>query len=330
MSETGYDVLGIGNALVDVIARVDEAFISTEGLRKSTMKLLDTAEAEGLYSRMPSALEASGGAAANTLAGLASLGGRAAFIGRVADDQLGRVFRHDMQANGTVFSAPPVTGDLPTGRCLILVTPDGERTMNTYLGTAANLSPADLDPGMIAAASITYLEGYLFNSADSQAAFFAAGKMARAAGRQVALSPSDVFCIEGHRAKFQQLVADHVDILFANEAEICSLYETDFETAVGIVCRQVDIACLTRGAAGSLIVRGDETIEVPAVPTEVVDTTGAGDLYAAGFLYGYTQGMSLADCGRYGAIAAAEVISHMGARPLVNLGELVKQRTDVR
>ena len=323
MSQTIYDVLGIGNALVDVIVSVDEAFIQQEGLRKGTMQLMDEARADYLYRRAPAGVETGGGAAANTLAGLASLGGRTAFIGLVADDALGRIYRADMLATGIAFTTPPITGGLPTGRCLSLVTPDAERTMNTYLGAATDLGPDNIDIDLIETAAITYLEGFLFNAPANQAAFHKAAQAARRAGRQVALSLSDLFCVEGHRAELRALIEMSVDLLFANEAEICSLYETDFASATALVRERVGTACLTSGPAGSLIVQGGMTVEVPAFPGAVVDTTGAGDLYAAGFLYGYTQGLSLEESGEIAAIAAAEVISHPGARPLVSLRELI-------
>jgi sugar/nucleoside kinase (ribokinase family) len=325
VSEIKYDVLGIGNAIVDILLPVDEEFIVAEGMRKGSMQLIDTARATALYDKLPPGTEASGGCAGNTVAGVASLGGKAAFIGLVANDQLGEIFRHDITANGITFTTPAVADGLPTARCFILVTPDAERTMNTYLGVAATLGTEQIDAALVEAAKVTYLEGFLFDSPPGKAAFFKAGELTAAAGRKLALTLSDAFCVNTHRADFKKLVEQHVDILFANEAEIRALYETDFDTALAIVRGKVGIACITRGAAGSVIVRGDETVQVAAMPTTVVDTTGAGDLYAAGFLYGYTQGMSLADCGRHAAIAAAEVISHMGARPLVNLGELVKQ-----
>jgi fructokinase len=269
---------------------------------------------------MPPGLESSGGSAANTCAVASALGARVAYLGKVADDQLGGVFRHDITAAGVHFPSTPLAGGAPTARCLILVTPDGQRTMNTFLGACVTLDETDVDDALIASAAVTYLEGYLFDPPAAQAAFRKAAIAAHDAGRQVALSLSDAFCVDRHRAAFRELVAGHVDILFANETEITSLYEENtFEAAAEAVRRDVALAALTRGEAGSLILRGGETIRVAAEPTSVVDTTGAGDAYAAGFLAGLTAGKSLPVCGRLGSIAAAEVISHYGARPEADL-----------
>ncbi len=319
-----YDVLGIGNAIVDVLALAEEAFIAAEVLTKGTMQLIDTARAEQLYARMNPGVEVSGGSAANTMVGVASLGGKAAFVGKVADDPLGDIFRHDMNASGVHFATAPALGELPTGRCLILVTPDAERTMNTYLGAAGLLTQSDIDPVLVRAAKVTYLEGYRFDLPETKAAFFRAANLAREAGRKVGLSLSDRFCVEGHRAEFLDLIETHVDILFANEPEINALYETDFGHARETVREKVTVACLTRGAAGSVIISGADTIEVAAGRADrVVDTTGAGDLYAAGFLYGFTRDLPLAECGRIAAIAAAEIVSHVGPRPEVVLADLI-------
>jgi sugar/nucleoside kinase (ribokinase family) len=320
-----FDVLGMGNAIVDVIARAEDDFIISEGLTKGTMQLIDTRRAHDLYARMNPGIETSGGSAANTMVGIASLGGRAAFLGAVADDTLGEIFRHDLKASGVHPWLVSNGTEPPTARCLVLVTPDGERTMNTYLGAAAQLGSAEIDQEIFGLASVLYLEGYLFSDEANRAAFNHAAAAAKAAGRQVALSLSDRFCVEGNRVELKALIANYVDILFANEPEITALYETaDFNQAVALVAQDVEIACLTRGAAGSVIVSGEKTIPIPAHSVvRVVDTTGAGDLYAAGFLYGYTQGKDLAECGRIAALAAAEVIAHIGPRPERKLSELL-------
>src|SRR6266567_5589700 len=283
MTPAAFDVVGIGNAIVDVIAHAEEDFLAREGLVKGTMALIDADRAEALYRMMGPAIEASGGSAGNTMAGIASLGGSGAYIGKVRDDFLGQVFRHDITAIGVRFDTAAATSGPGTARCLILVTPDGQRTMNTYLGACVDLGPADIDPDIIAAAQITYLEGYLFDPPKAQEAFRKAAAIAHAAGRRVALSLSDPFCVGRHREAFRDLVDGHVDILFANEAEICSLYETDdFAAAVAAVQGHVAIAALTRSAEGSVILgRGAEHSIEPAPVARVVDTTGAGDLYAS-------------------------------------------------
>jgi sugar/nucleoside kinase (ribokinase family) len=310
------DVAGIGNAIVDVIAHADDAFLAAQGFAKGAMTLIDTGRAETLYAAMGPAVESSGGSAGNTMAGIASLGGRPAFIGKTRDDLLGQVYRHDMTAIGVRFDTPSAPNGTPTGRCLIMVTPDGQRTMGTLLGISAELGPDDIDPELIAAAEITYLEGYLFDPPPAQAAFRKAAKIAHGAGRRVALSLSDPFCVGRHRDAFRQLVAGEVDILFANEAEICALYERNtLDEAAAHARQDVALAVLTRSEDGSLVLQGGEAIEVPAVPTTLVDSTGAGDAYAAGFLAALGAGRSLAQCGAWGSIAAAEVISHFGARP---------------
>jgi sugar/nucleoside kinase (ribokinase family) len=315
------DVVGIGNAIVDVIARAEEAFLVRAGLVKGTTALIDADRAETLYRMMGPAIESSGGSAGNTLAGLASLGGSGAYIGKVRDDLLGEVFRHDITALGVRFDTPAATDGPGTARCLILVTPDGQRTMNTYLGACVELAPADIDAATIRAARITYLEGYLFDPPQAQAAFKKAAAIAHAAGRKVALSLSDPFCVGRHREAFRDLVARDVDILFANEVEICALYETDdFAAATAAVRDRVAVAALTRSAAGSLVLAAGAEYPVSAAPVaRVVDTTGAGDLYASGFLYGLTRGRPLPICGAIGSLCAAEIISHMGARPEVEL-----------
>jgi sugar/nucleoside kinase (ribokinase family) len=328
MEQASIDVVGIGNAIVDVIAHAEEAFLEKEVLVKGTMALIDAERAEVLYKKMGPAIEASGGSVSNTIAGIASLGGDAAYIGKVRDDLLGEVFRHDLTAQGVRFDTPPATDGPPTARCLILVTPDGQRTMSTYLGACAELAPHDIDPEVVAAAQITYLEGYLFDPPLAQEAFRKAAAIAHAAGRKVALSLSDPFCVERHRTAFRDLVDGHVDVLFANEAEICSLYEArDFAVAAAAVRGHVAIAALTRSALGSVILANGEEHRVAAAPVaRVVDSTGAGDLYAAGFLHGLTHGLPLPRCGEIGSLCAAEIISHVGARPECNLAKLVAGR----
>jgi sugar/nucleoside kinase (ribokinase family) len=323
------DVVGIGNAIVDVIAHQDERFLAGEGLAKGAMTLIDAGRARLLYDRMGPAVESSGGSAANTMAGIASLGGKGGYIGKVRDDTLGQVFRHDITAAGIRFDTPAATAGPGTARCLIFVTPDGQRTMATYLGACVELGPEDIDSGLIEAAQVTYLEGYLFDPARAQEAFRRAAQVAHGAGRRVALSLSDPFCVDRHRAAFRELVTGEIDILFANEAEICSLYETgDFAQAAAAVRGHVEIAALTRSAQGSLVLgpgeHGEgEAHDIAAVPVgRVADTTGAGDLYAAGFLYGLTRGLTLPVCGALGSLCAAEIISHVGARPEASLHEL--------
>jgi sugar/nucleoside kinase (ribokinase family) len=325
MIQASIDVVGIGNAIVDVLAHSEEEFLAREGLVKGTMTLIDAGRADALYRIMGPAIEASGGSAGNTMAGLASLGGAGAYIGKVRDDFLGQVYRHDIIAAGVRFETPPATSGPGTARCLILVTPDGQRTMNTYLGACVELGPADIDPDVIAAAQVTYLEGYVFDPPQAQEAFRKAAAIAHSAGRRVALSLSDPFCVGRHRAAFRDLVHGHVDILFANEAEICSLYETDdFAAATAAVRGHVAIAALTRSAAGSVILAVGAEHPIAAAPVaRVVDTTGAGDLYASGFLYGLIRALPLQVCGEIGSLCAAEIISHFGARPEVNLSELV-------
>jgi sugar/nucleoside kinase (ribokinase family) len=321
MASPRYDILGIGNAIVDVVAPVHDQFLSRHDMHKGAMALIDTAAADSLYAAMPPAAETSGGSAANTCAVAAALGARVAYIGRVADDALGQVFRHDITAAGVHFPTAPLVGGVPAARCLIMVTPDGQRTMNTFLGACVTLDEAAIDETLVADSAITYLEGYLFDPPAAQAAFRRAAAAAHAADRQVALSLSDAFCVDRHRAAFRDLVAGHVDILFANETEICSLYEcNEFADAATAAARDVKLAVLTRSEAGSVILNGAERVEVAAVPTTLVDSTGAGDAYAAGFLAGLTAGRTLAQCGRLGSIAAAEIISHYGARPLRDLG----------
>ena len=329
MTAISYDVVGIGNAIVDVIARCDETFLEARALKKGGMQLLfDTAAVLDLYRAMGPGIEISGGSAANTIVGVASLGGKAAFIGKVADDELGRIFAHDIRAAGVAFDTPPAKGGEPTARSLILVTPDGERTMNTFLGVSPELDNGALKAETIAAGRIVYLEGYLFDRDAAKAAFREAAGIATKAGRQVALTLSDGFCVDRHRDEFRKLIKDQVDILFANESEITSLYQTaSFDEAAKQARADVKLAVLTRSAKGAVIHAGGKAVAVPAAPVaKVVDTTGAGDLYAAGFLYGYATGKDLETCGRLGSLAAAEVISHVGARPEQPLAALARAK----
>ncbi len=331
MSEPTLDMVAIGNAMVDVLAQTTDDFLAAQekshGLQKGTMCLIDEQRAVELYSEMGSGVESSGGSAGNTMAGFASFGGRGAYIGKVAEDQLGEVFRHDMKEQGVRCETQPLAVGAPTGRCLVLVTPDGQRTMSTFLGAAVELGPDDVDPDLIASARITYLEGYLFDPPQAKEAFRLSGKIAHDAGHKIALTLSDPFCVDRHRADFVELVDHHVDILFANEEEIKSLYECEnFEQAGKKVMDKCEIAVLTRSEKGSVILAGGDVIEIPAEPIDrVVDTTGAGDQYAAGFLFGYTAGMDLRACGRLGTLAATEVISHMGPRPEMNYSDLLSK-----
>jgi len=322
------DVIGIGNALVDVLSQATDEFVDRSGLVKGTMHLIDEADASRLYASMGPGVEISGGSAANTIVGVASLGGRAHYVGKVRDDQLGDVFGHDLRSTGVGFDTAVATSGPPTGRCLILVTADAQRTMCTFLGASNRLSPDDIDEQLIARGRILYLEGYLFDPPGAQDAFRVAAAMAHTAGRKVSLTLSDPFCVDRHRKAFLDLVERHVDILFANEAEICSLYEVgDFDSALQRVRGHCETAALTRGPRGSLVVRGNEVHVIDAQRvSDLVDTTGAGDLYAAGVLFGLSRGLDLATCGRLGSLAAAEVISHVGARPAVPLSELAASR----
>jgi fructokinase len=320
-----FDVVGIGNAIVDVLVQSDDAFLENHGLTKGTMALVDQSQADRLYASVGPGLETSGGSAANTLAGLAQLGARAGFIGRVRDDQLGAIFAHDIRSVGAHFETAAATSGPSTARCLILVTPDAQRTMCTYLGASVNLHPADLDLDLVRQAKVLYLEGYLWDSDEAKQAFIAAAEVIRESGGQVALSLSDAFCVDRHRQSFQELVAGHVDILFANEMEITSLYEANtFEEAVDQVRGSARVAALTRSAEGSLVLSGDQSVPIaPYKLGDLVDTTGAGDLYAAGFLYCYTRGQSLERCGRLGSLCAGKVVTQLGPRPQGSLAELV-------
>ncbi|HKQ94393.1 MAG TPA: adenosine kinase [Aestuariivirgaceae bacterium] len=318
-----FDVLTIGNAIVDVLSSTEDGFLQGNGLIKGSMRLIDDVEAHRLYDIIGPAIVVSGGSAANTAAGIASLGGKAAFIGKVRNDELGTFFTHDIRAAGVTFDVAPSTDGPATARSFILVTPDGERTMNTYLGACVTLSPSDIDEKVVAAAEITYLEGYLWDPPEAKDAFVKAARAARGAGRKVALTLSDSFCVDRHRDSFRDLISRDVDILFANEREIISLYETtSFDDALQRARAAAELVVLTRSGAGSVIVRGDEFHVVEARKVErVVDATGAGDLYAAGFLYGLTHGKPLVEAARLGSLAAAEIISHIGARPQTSLGE---------
>jgi len=322
---SAYDVAAIGNAIVDVLARVEEPLLAELGVEKGIMTLVDSDRSEAIYSRLPPAVEVSGGSAANTAAGIASLGGKVGFIGKVKNDQLGAVFRHDLTSLGVHFPTAAAIEAAPTARCMIMVTPDAQRTMQTYLGACVELTPADVDEALITGAQVTYLEGYLWDRPEAKEAFLKAAALAHKAGRKVALSLSDPFCVERHRDSFMTLLADHVDLVFANEAELTALYRTDLDQALSAVRAHVELAAITRGEHGSTVVTQGGTISVPAEPVQrLVDTTGAGDLYAAGFLYAYTHGRDAALCARTGGICAAEVISHMGPRPETNLARLVE------
>ena len=312
-----FDVAAVGNAIVDVIAPATDAFLAEEGLDKGAMMLIDTARADSLYGRMAAGIEASGGSAGNTVAGVASLGGRAAYVGKVAKDALGEVFRHDITAIGVHFDPTPLVGAEGTGRCLINVTDDGQRTMSTYLGAANALTPDDVDPALIEAAGIVYLEGYLFDPPAAREAFGKAARIARKAGRRVALTLSDAFVVHRHRAGLLDFIGGDLDIVFANEVEVSALFETeDFDAALKALSAKVETAVVTRGAQGSVIISKGERADIPAAPVaQVIDTTGAGDQYAAGVLFGLARGLSLSQSGRLGALAAAEVISHYGPRP---------------
>ena len=325
MATARYDVLGIGNAIVDVIARTEENFLLAQGMNKGTMALIDEARAGQIYDAMGPAVEISGGSAANTIVGLASFGRRAAFVGKVKDDELGRAFSHDIRAAGVTFTTPPASDGVSTGRCYVLVTPDGERTMNTYLGAAQDLHPADIDADMVAASLVTYLEGYLWDPKNAKDAFLKAAKIAHGAERVVALSLSDAFCVDRWRDEFLQLMRSRtVDLIFANEAELQSLYQTsDFDAAIKALRGDIDTAVITRSEKGCLVIGPDGIEAVPAFPVQsVVDTTGAGDLFAAGFLSGLARGADDRTCGRLGALAAGEVIQHIGARPEKSLKDL--------
>jgi sugar/nucleoside kinase (ribokinase family) len=321
-----YDVLGLGNAIVDVIAETDDRALNRLGLAKGTMTLIDRARMTTLYEGMGPAIEMSGGSCANTMAALASLGARAAYVGKVQDDQLGEVFRHDIRAAGVDFRTPPLDQGPPTARCLVFVTRDAQRTMATYLGACVELGPDDVDEAQVAAARIVYLEGYLWDRPGAKAACLKAAEIAHRHGGKVALTLSDPFCVDRWRAEFADLIARHVDILIANEVEICTLYGANqLDLAADMVRGQVQLAALTCSAEGSVLVTESDTHRIPAAPVAaVVDTTGAGDLYAAGLLGGLARDLPLPACGRLGSLAAAEVLGHFGARPQRPLERLVR------
>lgn len=326
MSNAAYDVVAVGNAIVDVLAQVDFAFIEQHALVPASMTLIDEPRAIALTELFPNKVIAPGGSAANSMTGIASFGGRAGYMGKVADDQLGRDFTAAFRAEGVRFDTPPRPGQPATARSLIAVTPDGQRSMNTFLGASTLLDDKDVDKGLIESASILFLEGYLFDRDEAKSAFVHASEIAKAAGRKVSVTLSDLFCVERHRESFRHLVEHHIDILFANEAEIIALYQTgEFETALAAAREVCPVVVVTRSERGSVIAAGSETVIVKAEPvSQVLDTTGAGDQYAAGFLFGYATGRELAECGRLGSVAAAEVISHMGPRPETNLKALAR------
>lgn len=328
MPDTKYDVLNIGNAIVDIMAHADDDFLVGQNLVKGSMRLIDANEAERLYDLMGPAIEASGGCAGNTAAGIASFGGKAAFIGKVAEDQFGTLYRHDMRAIGVGFDTSALIDGAPTARSMILITPDGERTMNTYLGACQELTTADIDARIVEAAAITYLEGYLWDPPQAKDAFRRAADIAHNAGRMVSLTLSDSFCVDRFRDEFLDLIRNGtVDILLANESEIRSLYQTaDFGTGIKALQRDCRIAAVTMGAEGAMVVTGENIEQIPATPVDtVIDTTGAGDLFASGFLFGVARDMPLGDAARLGTLAAAEVIGHIGPRPAVSLAELAGQ-----
>lgn len=327
-----FDVIAIGNALVDVLSKTTDEYLTEQeaecGMQKGSMNLVDARRALVLYDDMEEKTEMSGGSAGNTMACLASLGGKGAYIGKVADDRVGGKFEKSLQDMGVDFDVPPLVGDTSTGRCMILVSDDGDRTMNTFLGAAVELTPDDINEEYIGKGQVLYLEGYLYDQPQAMEAFLKACRAAQTAGRRVALSLSDPFCVDRHRQAFRNLVNLHVDILFANEDEIKSLYQVEtVEEACDMVSKECAVAAITCADKGSIIINSGTKTEVSAEAVEnVVDTTGAGDAYAAGFLYGFTQGKDMAECGRLGSIAAAEVISHMGPRPEVSLSDLVNQK----
>lgn len=328
MADAKYDVLGIGNAIFDVLVQTDEAFLARHGMTKGGMALIDEARALAIYGDMGPATEMSGGSAANTIVGLANLGARAAYVGKVRDDQIGRLYTHDIRAAGVTFETKPAAGGPATGCSYILVTPDGERTMNTWLGAAQDLTPADIDDAQVAASGIIYLEGYLWDPKSAKEAFVKAATIAHGAGRQVALTLSDSFCVDRYRDEFLDLMRKGtVDLIFANEAELHSLYQTsDFDTALTQLRKDTKLGVVTRSEKGCVVASSDAVVAVPAFPIEkMVDTTGAGDLFAAGFLFGLVRNAGHEAAGRLGALAAAEVIQHIGARPQVSLRELAQQ-----
>jgi sugar/nucleoside kinase (ribokinase family) len=323
-----FQVVGIGNAMVDILSHVEDSFLANNGVEKGIMQLIDMDRAVELYGHMGPAQEVSGGSAANTIAGIAALGGRTAYVGKVKDDQLGAIFAHDLRARGAVYETPlsPKSETHETGRCMVLVTSDGERSLNTYLGVSESLGPDDIDERMMADAEWLYLEGYRFDGPDSKAAFAKAIGAANAAGGKVSLTLSDPFCVERHRDDFRDMIRDHIDLLFCNHHEICSMYQTDdMFAAMEQAAAEIEIVVVTASEDGAYITRDGVREHAHAVPTQIVDATGAGDLFASGFLYGLTAGFDMLTCGRMGNIAAAEVISHIGARPEADLAELFRE-----
>lgn len=327
MADARFDVLGIGNAIVDILSQCEDTFLVNEQIAKGAMTLIEEDRAEELFEKMGPATTVSGGSAANTAAGVASLGGRAAYIGKIHDDQLGAVFAHDMKALKIHYATPPERHGRPTACCMIFITPDGQRSMNTFLGASTDLGEDSIDETVVRDSLVTYLEGYLFDKPAAKEAFYKASEYAHAHGRKVALTLSDSFCVNRHRADFQKLVAEKVNILFANEAEACALYEKNsLEEVLPLLCKSCEIVAVTRSEKGSLVLKDGVVTHVDAAPVHrVVDTTGAGDLYAAGFLYGYTQGRDMLACGRIASIAAAEVIGHIGPRPQTHLKKLITE-----
>jgi sugar/nucleoside kinase (ribokinase family) len=326
MTKPTFDVLTIGNAIVDVFSRVEDAFLARHDLSKGMMRLVSEKESAELFEDMGPSTQISGGSGANTAVGIASFGGKVAFIGKVKADRLGKVFSHDTQSAGVHFATPHAASGPATASSLILITPDGERTMNTFLGACVHLAPGDIDEAVVAAAGVTYLEGYLWDPPLAKEAFKKAARIARGASRLVSITLSDPFCVDRHRDSFLDLIRSDIDIVFANEKEIKSLYQVDdFDEALQRVRKDCTIAALTRSEAGCVVVKGDEIHVVEAHPVaRVIDATGAGDLFAAGFLYGFTRDLPLAQCARLGALAAAEVISHVGARPQISLNAHAK------
>ena len=328
MTDAKYDVLGIGNAIFDVLVKTDEKFLAHHGMTKGSMALIDEARAASIYRDMGPATTMSGGSAANTIVGLASFGARAAYVGKVKQDEVGKLYTHDIRAAGVTFDTKPAIDGAATGCSYILVTGDGERTMNTYLGAAQALFPGDIDPAEISAARIVYLEGYLWDPKDAKDAFVKAATIAHGAGRQVALTLSDAFCVDRYRDEFLDLMRKRtVDLVFANEAELHSLYQTsDFDTALKELRKDIGLGVVTRSEKGCVVASKEDVVAVPASPIgQLVDTTGAGDLFAAGFLFGLVRNAGYENAGRLGALAAAEVIQHVGARPQVSLKELAKK-----
>ncbi|PWE32242.1 adenosine kinase [Maritimibacter sp. 55A14] len=322
-----YQVVGIGNALVDVLCHTDDAFLTENGIGKGTMQLIDRNRAVDLYGRMGPSVEVSGGSAANTIAGIAALGGRTAYVGKVKDDQLGAIFAHDLRAQGADYAVPPAPQDAgaETGRCMVLVTPDGERSMSTYLGVSEHLGPEDIDATMMAEAEWLYLEGYRFDGPESHAAFERAIASCRSAGGKVALTLSDPFCIQRHRDAFRRMIVDDLDLLFCNRAEMLEIYGTpDLDAALGQAAREVETVVCTDSENGAHVLAGGERWLAPAVPTQIVDATGAGDLFAAGFLWGVTHGHGPMTAAEMGNVAASEVIGHIGARPEADLMQLYR------